>query len=242
MDGKWPAGVEVEIAVAGLSDGLAAVARRATRLELSSALAVGGLTPSLGLTRRVVAECSVPVVALLRTRPGGFEVDPTDLRVLEADAALLAGAGVEGVAFGALRNGRVDHAVCRAVLRQLGSCKAIFHRAFDRLADHAGGLDELIDLGFARVLTSGGCVTAHDGRDTIAHLMARAEGRITLVAAGGVRGDKAGDLLDRGCRQFHASCRRVSATGVMVGDEDPERVDPDQVADLVRAVHGYGAV
>ena len=63
-----------------------------------------------------------------------------------------------------------------------------------------------------------------------------------MFAENGLVAYKAGDLLDRGCRQFHASCRRVSATGVMVGDEDPERVDPDQVADLVRAVHGYGAV
>ena len=99
------------------------------------------------------------------------------------------------------------------------------------------GLDELADLGFHRVLTSGGPPTALEGIATLRQLVEKASGRLEIVAAGGVRAGNAKALLDAGLKQLHASCKApFQSVGCLVGQEDPERVDRHQVAELVRAV------
>lgn len=236
--------VLVEIAVTGLPDGLAAARAGADRLEVSSALSVGGVSPSLGLVKSLIRETGLPVVVLLRARPGGFETDQADLRVMLADAEAYSAAGAEGLAFGFTRDGRIDHEACAAVRKVMGQAKAVFHRAFDRLGDPFSALDELVDLGFHRVLTSGGPPTALQGMDTLCRLVEKAAGRLDMVAAGGVRACNAQALLAAGMRQLHASCKApYLSAGGLVGQEDPERVDLAQVADLVRVVwEANGAV
>lgn len=234
----------VEIAVTGLPDGLAAARAGADRLEVSSALSLGGVSPSLGLVKSLIRETGLPVVVLLRARPGGFETDRDDLRVMLADAESYAAAGAEGLAFGFTREGRIDHKACAAVRKVMGQAKAVFHRAFDRLADPFSALDELVDLGFHRVLTSGGPPTALQGIDTLRRLLEKSAGRLDIVAAGGVRAGNAQTLLAAGMRQLHASCKaQFESTGGLVGQEDPEQVDSGQVEELVQVVwEANGAV
>lgn len=230
-------GFVVEIAVTGLSDGLAAARAGADRLEVSSALAVGGVSPSTGLVKNLICETGLPVVVLLRARPGRFETDKDDLRVMLADAEAYLSAGAEALAFGFTREGHIDHAACAAIRKVMGPANAVFHRAFDRLEEPFSGLDELADLGFHRVLTSGGPPTALEGIATLRQLVEKASGRLEIVAAGGVRAGNAKALLDAGLKQLHASCKApFQSVGCLVGQEDPERVDRHQVAELVRAV------
>ena len=220
-------GFVVEIAVTGLSDGLAAARAGADRLEVSSALAVGGVSPSTGLVKNLICETGLPVVVLLRARPGRFETDKDDLRVMLADAEAYLSAGAEALAFGFTREGHIDHAACAAIRKVMGPANAVFHRAFDRLEDAFSGLDELADLGFHRVL---------EGIATLRKLVEKASGRLEIVAAGGVRAGNAKALLDAGLKQLHASCKApFQSVGCLVGQEDPERVDRHQVAELVRA-------
>lgn len=230
-------GLLVEIAVTGLSDGLAAARAGANRLEVSSALAVGGVSPSTGLVKSLVRETGLPVVVLLRARPGGFETDSDDLRVMLADAEAYISAGAEGLAFGFTRDGRVDQEACEAIRKVMGPARAVFHRAFDRLANAYSGLGELAELGFHRVLTSGGPPTALEGIANLRGLVEKAGSGLEIVAAGGIRAGNAKALLDAGLRQLHASCKASCQTvGSLVGQEDPERVDPNLVAALVRAL------
>lgn len=233
-------GIVVEIAATGLADALAAAKARASRLELSSALVTGGVTPSIGLTRLVVRESGLPVVALLRPRPGGFGPDRDDLRVMRHDATALAEAGVEGIAFGITRSGQVDQEACYSILREIPGVQAVFHRAFDGLTDQARALEELGHLGFTRVLTSGCQGTAIQGISVLSSLVGQAEGKLAVVAAGGVRATNASALLSAGIRQLHSSCKAAfTPQGNAVGGEDPERVDPTLVADLVRVVRSF---
>lgn len=232
----------VEIAVTGLADALAAARAGADRLELSSALVTGGVTPSIGLIRLVARESGLPVVALLRPRPGGFDPDPADLRVMARDASALAEAGVAGIAFGITRSGRVDQEACRAIMREIPGVQAVFHRAFDGLVNQSQALEELAELGFSRVLTSGCQGTAVQGIAALTGLTCQAGNRLGVVAAGGVRAANASILLSAGIRQLHASCKAAfTPQGTAVGGEDPERVDPAQVADLVRVVRSFSA-
>src|SRR6516165_3418068 len=122
--------VLLEVPVASVEDALAAQEGGADRLELNAALFLGGLTPSLGTLIEVKAAVRLPVVVMVRPRPGGFDYDEADFKVMQRDVDLALEHGADGIAFGILnRDGGVDGERCRRVLRQIGNKTAVFHRA-----------------------------------------------------------------------------------------------------------------
>ena len=232
--------VLLEVCVESAADAAAAAAGGADRIELNSALALDGLTPSLGLlaeVRRMVGR-RVPIVAMARPRPGGFCYDAADFRVLLRDVGLLLDHGADGVAFGILTaGGQIDVKRCRQVVRQVESGGkwaegAVFHRAFDVTADPPRALEQLIDLGVRRVMTRGQQPTALRGARLIAELRERAAGRIEDLPAGGVRASNAARVLAlTGCDQLHSSVRD-RRTGTM---------SPPALAGLVAAAQRAAA-
>ena len=203
-----------EVCIAALDDALRCVAGGAGRVELNSALEVGGLTPSAGLVREVVdalAASKTPVIAMARPRPGGFCYSNADLRVMRRDIESMLEGGVDGVALGVLTGyGQVDAARCAEqiapVLAQ--GKEPVFHRAFDLTPDPFAALDTLIELGFCRVLTSGQAASAPAGTAMLAKLVEHAAGRIEILPGGGVRPSNAAQLMaDTGCTQLHGSLR-----------------------------------
>lgn len=215
-DGRYalgrPRSLTLEIAVTTAQEALAAVTHGATRLELSSGLEVGGLTPSLGMFKAVRAHTrqTVPVYVLIRPRPGGFAYTETEFDVMLDDARAFLGAGAAGIVFAALTpHGRVHRGHC-AELVKLARGKAVFHRAFDFLPNRLAALDELIELGFERVLTSGGATTAEAGTTHLAALVQHAGWQIEVLPAGRVRPENAADLVRATrCDQVHAGPRRA---------------------------------
>lgn len=207
-----PRRVTLEVAVTTADEAVAAVAAGADRLELSAALDVGGVTPSPGAFLEVRAAVpDTPVWVLLRPRPGGFVSTDREFATITRDADWFLGNGAAGVVVGVLTpTGGIDHARCAELVRVTGG-RAVFHRAFDFLFDQFAGLDDLIALGFARVLTSGGAATALAGRDRLAELVRHAAGRIDILQAAGIRPENAAELLRAtGCDQVHASLRSSS--------------------------------
>jgi copper homeostasis protein len=201
--------VLLEVAVASVEDARAAHEGGADRLELNAALALGGLTPSLGTLLEVRAAVALPVLVMVRPRPGGFAYSEAGFRVMQRDADLALEHGADGIVFGILTSeGQVDRERCRRLVRQAGGRAAVFHRAFDVTPDPLAALEQLIDLGLRRVLTSGQEETAYNGAARIAQLIARAAGRIEVLPAGGVNRFTVADVLARtGCDQVHASLR-----------------------------------
>jgi copper homeostasis protein len=201
--------VLLEVAVASVEDALAAQAGGADRLELNAALALGGLTPSLGTLLEVKAAVTRPVLVMVRPRNGGFAYNESDFKVMQRDADLALQHGADGIVFGILtRDGRVDADRCGRLVRQAGERAAVFHRAFDVTPDPFAALEQLIGLGFRRVMTSGQEETAYNGAELIAELVTRAAGRIEILPAGGVNRFTVADVLARtGCDQVHASLR-----------------------------------
>jgi copper homeostasis protein len=201
--------VLLEVAVASVEDALAAQAGGAARLELNAALSLGGLTPSPGALVEVKAAVTVPVLVMVRPRPGGFAYGSADFRVMQRDVDLALQYGADGVVFGVLMaDGRVDRDRCGRLVRQVGGRAAVFHRAFDVTPEPFDALERLIDLGFRRVMTSGQEETAYNGAPLIAELIGRAAGRIEVLPAGGVNRFTAADVVARtGCDQVHASLR-----------------------------------
>src|SRR5262245_14578364 len=201
--------VPVDVAVASVEDALAARAGGADRLELNAALALGGLTPSLGTVVEVRAAVALPVLVMIRPRPGGFAYSDADFKVMQRDADLALEHGADGIVLGILTaDGRVDAERCRRLVRQTAGRDVVFHRAFDVTPDPFVALEQLVELGFRRVMTSGQEETAYNGAALIAELIRRAAGRIEVLPAGGVNRFTVGDVLARtGCDQVHASLR-----------------------------------
>src|SRR5438105_4751027 len=127
-----PRRILLEVCVASAEDAAVAAAAGADRLELNAALALGGLTPSLGSIVEARQATALPVIVMARPRPGGFCYSVSEYRVLRRDVDAALGNGADGVAFGVLTDsGEIDTERVREVVRQIGPRQAVFHRAFD---------------------------------------------------------------------------------------------------------------
>jgi copper homeostasis protein len=199
--------VLIEVAVETVEGAATAQAAGADRIELCSALDLSGLTPSVGLIREVRRSVDLPLVVLIRPRPGDFVYTPAEFEVVRHDLDAALALGATAVAVGCLTPGRtIDQARCAILARQGGPGRVVFHRAFDLLPDPQAGLRTLIDLGFARVLTSGGRASTLDGVETLASLLDAAQGKIEILPGGGIRPGNAAEIVRRTrCTQVHGS-------------------------------------
>jgi len=163
----------------------------------------------MGTVVEVGRTLAVPFVAMIRPRAGDYVCSSSELKVMERDAALLLEAGASGIVFGCLtRDGDVDVAACRRLLTVAGEADTVFHRAFDESRAWARALDILVDLGFSRVLTSGGAASALEGVGRIRALMERSAGRIEILPGGGIREHNVEAVVRQtGCLAVHLSRR-----------------------------------
>ena len=207
--------VLLEVVAGSVDEALAAEDAGADRIELCSALPVGGLTPSLGLAERVVSAVNIPVVVMLRGREGGFSISDAEFDTMISDLAHLRGVGIAGLVFAVLTPaGELDQGRCRSLVEAAGSAQTVFHRAFDGMSSRLEVLEALIEIGFTRLLTSGGAKTAPEGAAEIAELVKRAAGRIEILPGGGVRPANVRSLIAQtGVDQVHFSARNFGAAG-----------------------------
>jgi copper homeostasis protein len=238
----------LEIVAMSVNDALRGEQAGAGRLELVSAIELGGLTPSFGTLEGVLDAVEIPVAAMLRPRPSGFCYDDDELWSMQVDAVSLAGIGAKGLVTGALKeNGGLDLDSLAALVDSAPAVDWVCHRAFDLTPDPLQAIDQLVALGFKRILSTGGAATAREGIDALRSYVVHAAGRIEIMVAGGVRHDNVAELLTlTGAKTAHA--------GPFVATSDPSSagehptalamggsylsVDEDEVRALARAVHG----
>jgi copper homeostasis protein CutC len=197
----------IEVALETPEDALTAESGGADRVELSTALDLGGLTPSLGLFEEVQAATRLPVLIMIRPRPGDFVYSPAELRVMSRDIEKFRPLTPAGFVFGVLsEEGTVNRDACWRLRELCGEVPCIFHRAFDRCPNPRAALDDLINLGFVRVLTSGRQESALAGAAYIAELHKHAAGKIELLPCGRIRAANVETVIRlSGCAQIHAS-------------------------------------
>lgn len=190
--------------VAGLE---AAISGGADRIELCSALALGGLTPSAGLMAAASAR-PVDIYAMIRPRAGDFVYSQDERAVMMADIDAARQAGLSGVVLGAsLPDGRLDVETLKALTAGAKGLGLTLHRAFDLVPDIADAVETAIALGFDRILTSGGEKTALEGVAGLEQAISAAAGRISIMPGSGVNTATAGALLARlAIGEIHASC------------------------------------
>jgi copper homeostasis protein len=197
----------VEAVGCSVEDCLEAHAGGADRVELCSAMVLGGLTPTAGTLIEVRQRVRMPVMVMIRPRPGGFAYSAAEFAVMRRDAEWALRHGAAGIVFGILHpSGQLDVERCGelvAMAREAGR-EAVFHRAFDVVPEPLAALDALMELGVSRILTSGQQPTALAGAPLIAELVRRAGSRLQVLAGGGVRDTNVAELLrTTGVRQVH---------------------------------------
>lgn len=201
----------VEICCGSVNDALAAFHGGADRIELNSALFMGGLTPSLGTLTHIRKMIDMNIITMVRPRGAGFCYDRIEKETMLYDAELMMQNGAKGVAFGFLNeNGTIDRESTASMVRLVHSYggEAVFHRAFDCTSNMTEALEILISNGVDRILTSGGRNTAVEGQDMLLRLNTAAAGRIELVAGSGVNDGNCMELMNAtGIRQIHSSCK-----------------------------------
>ena len=197
----------LEICCGSAEDVFCAAQAGADRVELNSALFLGGLTPSIGAVR-LAKKTGIPIMAMVRPRDGGFCYSEGELKTMLSDIEAMAAEGADGFVFGVLLpDGSVDREKNALLKKAAKGRECVFHRAIDVVPDWRAALDTLMELGFSRVLTSGQAENAVTGADTIREIVEYANGRIEILPGGGIRPENAAELLSKtGCTQLHSSC------------------------------------
>ena len=189
--------IKIEICAGSFEDAVLAEKAGASRIELNSSLFLGGLTPSLGTLKLVKKETHLEVMVMVRPRAAGFFYSSYEYKTMLEDAKLFIDNGADGLVFGFLKkDGTIDAKRCEALIKIAESRDKVFHRAIDVVPDPLKALDELISLGFTRVLTSGQEPTAYEVK--------RAKGRIEILPGGGITEKNASKIIKlTGVDQIH---------------------------------------
>ncbi len=148
--------VLVEICCCSVEDVVESERGGAQRVELCTALPLGGLTPTAGTISEAKRLSKLPLMVMMRLRSGGFCYSEAELATMERDMDLAAELGADGFVFGVLTaNGLVDKANTKRLVNRAQGLPTVFHRAFDVTPDPFEALETIIDLGITRLLTSG---------------------------------------------------------------------------------------
>jgi len=198
---------ELEVCIDNLESLPLAIQGGATRIELCSSLALGGLTPSYGFMRHAAMLSSVPVYAMIRPRQGDFLFSPLEVDCMLEDIRAAKRAGLAGIVIGALSaEGEIDKALCQRLVDEAGELGVTFHRAIDQTCDYQQALETIIELGCERVLTSGLASSAEQGIEVIKKMVTQAQGRIGIMAGAGVSPANAAAIAQTtGIRELHLS-------------------------------------
>ncbi len=202
--------MKIEICATNIQSALAAQRGGAHRIELCTALDLGGLTPSPGLIYAAVHQLQIPVNVLIRPREGNFTYTRAELQVMLDDIGFCHDAEAHGVVVGALdAHGHFDLPLLEALAAAAEGLELVCHRAFDFVRDPFAALEALIEMGFRRVLTSGHASSAFEGRELLRKLVERAAGRIEIMPGAGISAGNLHALAEAtGAETFHLSGRR----------------------------------
>jgi len=242
--------VILEIAANSVASALAAQDGGAGRVELCTALELGGLTPSHAQIALAREHLHIPLYVLIRPRAGDFLYSDLDCETMQRDIETCAALGCDGVVLGVLdADGNVDMPRCRALIAAAGKLGVTFHRAFDLARDPLSSLDDLIQLGCERVLTSGAQASAWEGAQLIRQWVERSAGRIVVMPGAGVDAGNIGKLQQiTGAGEFHASAKRQHPSGMQWQPEwlkdmqrGESRSDVEQIRGMVAALNAAAA-
>jgi copper homeostasis protein len=243
--------IQMEVCANGLASALAAEQGGAIRVELCDNLLEGGTTPSYAQIKLATEKLNIQVYPIIRPRGGDFIYTDLEFEIMKMDIQCCKDLGCDGVVIGMLlEDGAVDKDRCAVLIDVARPMKVSFHRAFDRSNDLKNALEDIIELGCERILTSGGKATAFEGATAIKELIEQAAGRIEIMPGAGIREKNIKDIIDiTGAKVFHATAKtpvtssmqyvNVVLNQAAVADEDSYELTTTAVVDqLINKANG----
>ncbi len=245
--------IKAEVVVYNIESAFKAQEGGADRIELCDNPADGGTTPSAGMIEVVRANVTMDIMVMLRPRGGDFSYSSYEYHAMKRDLYAMQKISVDGFVFGILNHdGTIDKKRCRELIEKSKPLKVTCHRAFDMTRDPFEALEDCIEVGFTRILTSGQKPNAHQGRDLIRQLVERADGRISIMAGSGVNESTVSEIVATtnvheihfsasSSRQSQMNFRNpsIAAMGEQGEDEYAVRtVDPERVRKIIELAKG----
>jgi copper homeostasis protein len=244
--------VSIEVCANSVFSAIEAEKGGAFRVELCENIPEGGCTPSAGAIVTARKHLSVKLNVIIRPRGGDFFYSEEEFEIMKQDILFCKEAGVDGVVFGILDAvGNVDIQRNIELLELARPMTATFHRAFDVTSDASKALEDIINIGFDTLLTSGGKLKATEGKQLIKELVEKASGRIDIMPGSGINKDNIVGMMEyTGATTFHLSARRPYPSqmkfrtqipmGSLSADEEWNRryTAAEIVAEVLKAANG----
>jgi len=215
----------LEISVETLEGAMAAERGGADRIELCGDLSLGGITPDAALLRAVRAQVHIPIFSMVRARPGDFVYSSAEFSEMRQSITDAKESGVDGVVLGVLtKNHCVDVERTRELVEFAKPLPVTYHRAFDEAADLRQALEDVIQSGAKRILTSGGAKSALEGAAALAKLVEAAGKRIVIVPGAGISAENIEQVAQRTkAREFHSGL----SSALLYGSREYERFEEE---------------
>lgn len=206
----------IEVAAFNLESALNAQKGGADRIELCAGPMEGGTTPSYGIIDQARRTLNIDVYVMIRPRGGDFVYSVYEFNAMKRDIEACKRLSVDGIVLGMLdKEGRVDKVRCRSLVDLARPMKVTFHRAFDVTRDSYEALDDLLELGIDRILTSGRQPKAEEGTDLIRECIRRSSGRISLMPGSGIHAGNARRIVqETGAGEIHLSGAAYRASDI----------------------------
>ncbi len=238
--------IRIEVCANSVFSAVEAEKGGAFRVELCENIPEGGCTPSAGAIVTARKKLSIKLHVIIRPRGGDFLYSDEEFEIMKQDILFCKDAGVDGVVFGILdKYGNVDVQRNIELIEFARPMSTTFHRAFDVASDPVKALEDIINIGFETILTSGGAVKAPEGVEIIRQMVEKAQGRIDIMPGSGINKSNIMKMAEMtGAKTFHLSARRPYPSqmlfrtrlpmGSLSADEEWNRRQTD--ADIVNEV------
>ena len=208
--------VLLEICAGSYESAISAQEGGADRIELCSALNMGGLTPSLGLIQEVRKELSIPIHILIRPREGNFNYNKAEKEIILEDIRVAIDNGMDGIVFGCLdKKDQLDELFLERVKYISGKSSFTFHRAFDLIENKYDAIDRLTQLEIDTILSSGVEQSAYEGRNNLAEWIKYAQNKIEIMPGAGINIQNIETIINTCKPHYVHSSARVPQSNIM---------------------------
>lgn len=238
---------ELEVIAFDIASCILAEKAGADRIELCANPLEGGTTPSWGMIAEARKITNIQLFPIIRPRGGNFLYNDLEFNIMCKDIEQCVELNCDGVVIGILEeNGKIDQHRCAQLMQIAGDLEVTFHRAFDRVSDPEVSLEQIIEIGCKRILTSGLTPKAMDSIPLLKKLTEQAGDRINIMVGSGVTSENILDLaIHTGTKSFHSSARKLNPSGMKYNNPNMSEelstytIDPEEVTKMKKQLESH---